>query len=84
MISPIPSVTATKPGSAMRALPGIGLAIVDEQGTELGDGHGGFLVAHATMARDAAWDLGRRTKGLSTRIGSKWPQYYFRRRRRKI
>ena len=33
MISPLPGVTATKPGSAMGPLPGIGAAIVDDHGT---------------------------------------------------
>ena len=44
MISPLPGVTATKPGSAMRALPGIGATVVDEQGTPVGNGGGGYLV----------------------------------------
>ena len=44
MISPLPGVTATKPGSAMGPLPGIGAAIVDDYGTPVGDGHGGYLV----------------------------------------
>jgi acetyl-CoA synthetase len=35
MISPLPGVTATKPGSAMKPLPGITAKIVDEEGTEL-------------------------------------------------
>ena len=44
MISPLPGVTATKPGSAMRALPGISAKVVDEAGKEVADGHGGYLV----------------------------------------
>ena len=35
MISPLPGVTETKPGSAMRPLPGITAKIVDEDGNEL-------------------------------------------------
>ena len=35
MISPLPGVTAAKPGSAMRPLPGISAMIVDEDGKEL-------------------------------------------------
>jgi acetyl-CoA synthetase len=35
MISPLPGVTAAKPGSAMRPLPGISAMIVDEEGNEL-------------------------------------------------
>ncbi|HEY2724059.1 MAG TPA: acetate--CoA ligase [Pseudonocardiaceae bacterium] len=44
MIAPLPGVTATKPGSAMRALPGIGATVVDDSGTPVGNGQGGFLV----------------------------------------
>jgi len=44
MISPLPGVTATKPGSAMRGLPGISYAVVDDSATEVGNGHGGYLV----------------------------------------
>ena len=44
MISPLPGVTATKPGSAMRALPGIGADVVDQDGTPVPDGGGGLLV----------------------------------------
>jgi len=44
MISPLPGVTATKPGSAMRALPGIGADVVDDQGHPVPNGGGGFLV----------------------------------------
>jgi len=44
MISPLPGVTATKPGSAMKALPGISAAVFDESGNAVGNGHGGYLV----------------------------------------
>ncbi|MFI9455310.1 acetate--CoA ligase [Amycolatopsis sp. NPDC052450] len=44
MISPLPGVTATKPGSAQRALPGISAKVVDDQGVEVGKGGGGYLV----------------------------------------
>ncbi len=44
MIAPLPGVTATKPGSAMRPLPGIGATVVDESGTPVGNGEGGYLV----------------------------------------
>ena len=44
MISPLPGVTAGKPGSAMTALPGISAEVVDEQGNEVPDGSGGYLV----------------------------------------
>ncbi len=44
MISPLPGVTATKPGSAQAALPGISAKVVDDQGGEVGKGGGGYLV----------------------------------------
>jgi acetyl-CoA synthetase len=44
MISPLPGVTATKPGSAMTALPGISADVVDDQARSVPDGGGGFLV----------------------------------------
>nr|WP_255672287.1 acetate--CoA ligase [Glycomyces amatae] len=43
MVSPLPGVTATKPGSAQRPLPGISVDVVDEQGESVPDGGGGFL-----------------------------------------
>ncbi|MEU6857989.1 acetate--CoA ligase [Glycomyces sp. NPDC046736] len=43
MVSPLPGVTATKPGSAQRSLPGISVDVVDEQGESVPDGGGGFL-----------------------------------------
>ncbi len=36
--------TETKPGSAQRALPGIGATVVDDEGHEVANGGGGYLV----------------------------------------
>ncbi|MEO3747053.1 acetate--CoA ligase [Plantactinospora sp. B5E13] len=44
MISPLPGVTAAKPGSAMRPLPGISADVVDDQAESVPNGGGGFLV----------------------------------------
>ncbi|MET8994512.1 acetate--CoA ligase [Amycolatopsis sp. NPDC004169] len=44
MISPLPGVTSTKPGSAQKALPGVSAKVVDDQGAEVGHGGGGYLV----------------------------------------
>jgi acetyl-CoA synthetase len=44
MISPLPGVTTLKPGSAQRALPGMSIKILDDEGTELGLNHAGLLV----------------------------------------
>jgi len=44
LISPLPGVTETKPGSATKPLPAIDAAVVDEQGNELGADEQGLLV----------------------------------------
>jgi acetyl-CoA synthetase len=44
MISPLPGITATKPGSAMRSLPGISVKVIDNDAKEVGNGGGGYLV----------------------------------------
>ena len=44
MISPLPGITASKPGSAMRPLPGISARVVDNNAKDVGNGHGGFLI----------------------------------------
>ncbi|MFJ1993553.1 acetate--CoA ligase [Streptomyces asiaticus] len=44
MISPLPGVTATKPGSAQVALPGVAATVVDDEANEVPNGHGGYLV----------------------------------------
>jgi acetyl-CoA synthetase len=40
MISPLPGITATKPGSATRPLPGIDAAVVDDAGAPVEEGEG--------------------------------------------
>ncbi|WP_030374849.1 acetate--CoA ligase [Streptomyces rimosus] len=44
MLSPLPGVTETKPGSAQRPLPGIAATVVDDEAHEVPDGGGGYLV----------------------------------------
>ncbi len=44
MISPLPGVTAAKPGSATRPLPGVSADVVDYDGQPVPNGGGGFLV----------------------------------------
>ena len=44
MISPLPGITATKPGSATFPMPGIEADVVDEQGAPVPRGGGGYLV----------------------------------------
>jgi acetyl-CoA synthetase len=44
MITPLPGVTATKPGSATMPFPGIAADVVDDDGSSVPLGGGGFLV----------------------------------------
>jgi acetyl-CoA synthetase len=44
MITPLPGITATKPGAAMRPFPGISADVVDNDGKPVPDGGGGYLV----------------------------------------
>ena len=44
LITPLPGVTTTKPGSATKPFPGVAAAVVNEVGEEVGPGGGGYLV----------------------------------------
>jgi acetyl-CoA synthetase len=44
LITPLPGVTETKPGSATHPFPGVRAEIVDERGKPVGAGAGGYLV----------------------------------------
>jgi acetyl-CoA synthetase len=44
LISPLPGVTAGKPGAAMRPLPGVTADVVDSEANPVPNGGGGFLV----------------------------------------
>jgi acetyl-CoA synthetase len=47
MISPLPGVTAGKPGSAMVPIPGVSADVVTEEGESVPNGSGGYLVLTA-------------------------------------
>ncbi|HSR09086.1 MAG TPA: hypothetical protein VLM42_18220, partial [Bryobacteraceae bacterium] len=55
MISPLPGVTHCKPGSAMRALPGISAKIVDDDGNELAPGTDHGEQASGYLVLDQPW-----------------------------
>ena len=55
MISPLPGVTDCKPGSAMRALPGISAKIVDDDGNELTPAVEGGEPATGYLVLDKPW-----------------------------
>mgnify|MGYP003749246719 FL=1 len=76
MISPLPGVTPCKPGSAMGPLPGIGAAIVDDNGTPVGNGGGGYLVLTEPWPSMLRGIWGDDQRYVDT-YWSRWPQYYF-------
>lgn len=76
MISPLPGVTATKPGSAMRPLPGIGAVVVDDHGAPVEPGGGGYLVL------DEPWPamlrgIWRDEQRYVDTYWKRWPDVYF-------
>ncbi|WP_460772053.1 acetate--CoA ligase [Microbacterium sp. GXF7504] len=46
--APLPGVSTLKPGSALTALPGLSIKVVDAEGREVGPGGGGLLVVAGT------------------------------------
>lgn len=60
----------------MRALPGIGMAVVDDKGTPLGNGSGGFLVLTEPWPSMLRGIWGDNQRYVDT-YWSRWPQYYF-------
>jgi acetyl-CoA synthetase len=44
MITPLPGITTTKPGSATKPFPGVQAAVYDDKGQEVGPGAAGYLV----------------------------------------
>ncbi|MGV1008468.1 MAG: acetate--CoA ligase [Dermatophilaceae bacterium] len=76
MISPLPGVTSLKPGSAQKAIPGVGADVVDDEGRPVPNGSGGYLVLTKpwpAMLR-GIWGDPERYKDT---YWSRWPQYYF-------
>ena len=76
MISPLPGVTACKPGSAMRPLPGIRADIVDDFGEPVDDGGGGYLVLSEPWPAMLRGIWGDPQRYIDT-YWFRWPQYYF-------
>jgi acetyl-CoA synthetase len=78
MISPLPGVTAAKPGSAMRPLPGISADVVDNDGNPVPNGGGGLLVLTApwpSMTRGIWGDPDRYRETYWSRFAEQG--YYF-------
>jgi acetyl-CoA synthetase len=73
MISPLPGLTSTKPGSAMQPLPGVKAVVVDEQGEPVGPGGGGYLTIQQpwpSMLRTLWGDDARYRQTYWSRFGS--------------
>ncbi len=76
MVSPVPGVVSTKPGSATLPLPGIDIAVVDETGAECPPDTGGLLVIRKpwpSMLRDIFNDSAR----YKEQYWSKYKNWYF-------
>ncbi len=75
MITPLPGITTTKPGSATKAFPGIKAAILDEQGNEIKEG-GGYLAIMKPWPGMLRSIYGDHDRYVET-YWSKWRDIYF-------
>ena len=76
LITPLPGMTTTKPGSATQPFPGIDAEILDEQGNPVGVGQGGYLVIRKpwpAMLRTIYGDPDRYVE----QYWSQYPNIYF-------
>jgi acetyl-CoA synthetase len=76
MISPLPGVTTTKPGSATKPFPGVDAAIFNEAGEEVGPGGGGYLVLRRPWPSMLRGIWGDEERYRST-YWSRFPGVYF-------
>jgi acetyl-CoA synthetase len=76
MISPLPGVTSLKPGSAQKAIPGVGAEVVDDEGRPVPDGAGGYLVLTKPWPAMLRGLWGDPQRYVDT-YWSRWPNYYF-------
>ena len=75
MISPLPGLTTTKPGSATFALPGIGIGLLDDAGKSIPEGGGYLTLTHAWPAMlRGIWGDPERYKET---YWSRFPDHYF-------
>ncbi len=76
LISPLPGVTSTKPGAAMRPFPGVSAEVVDGQGVPVGRGEGGYLVMTEPWPGMLRGIWGDPERYLET-YWSRFPGWYF-------
>jgi acetyl-CoA synthetase len=76
LITPLPGLIATKPGSATRPFPGVEAEVLDEKGQRVGPGAGGYLVLNKpwpAMFRSIYGDPDRYVR----QYWSRYPGKYF-------
>jgi acetyl-CoA synthetase len=76
MITPLPGVTETKPGSATRPFPGIAADVVDDEGNSVPLGGGGYLVITRPWPSMARTIYGDDQRYVDT-YWSRFPGKYF-------
>jgi acetyl-CoA synthetase len=76
MISPLPGVTTLKPGSAQVPLPGISAEVVDDTGTPVPNGSGGYLVVDEPWPAMLRTIFGDDQRFIDT-YWSRFPGLYF-------
>ncbi len=76
MIAPLPGITACKPGSAMRPVPGISAEVVDDHGVPVQPGSGGYLVLTEPWPAMLRGIWGDNQRYVDT-YWSRWPDVYF-------
>jgi acetyl-CoA synthetase len=76
MITPLPGVTTTKPGSATKPFPGVDAAVLNEQGEEVGPGAGGYLVLRRPWPAMLRGIYGDHERYVET-YWSRYPGVYF-------
>jgi len=76
MITPLPGVTTTKPGSATKPFPGVEVGVFNEAGEEVGPGGGGYLVLKKPWPAMTRGIYGDEERFRET-YWSKYPGVYF-------
>jgi acetyl-CoA synthetase len=76
MISPLPGITHTKPGSAMQPVPGITADVVDDTATSVPNGGGGYLAVRDPWPSMLRTIWGDDQRYIDT-YWSKFPGLYF-------
>jgi acetyl-CoA synthetase len=76
LITPLPGITPTKPGSATKPFPGISADVVDEEGNSVPLGGGGFLVLDRPWPAMARTIYGDPDRFVQT-YWSRFPGRYF-------